>query len=242
MISSALGIPVCDFAVICASPENVLSEYMKWRLEIQREWGDFGLIVQTMDRDFASIVKSLYPLTSMIATKVALVATSNPNTCAYFDNGWQGSNSEPVASVLAKRLKVRALRVASVPDTMGLRSIDVAMKRYGAELVTVFSPDGALERSVSVVNDGGRWDFDSFGVPYPFEDQSTYSNKLARSRFDRSKLERVLDGLGLPALSLAWYQGASAPSYLIERTKGRSKEMTYYPFGDPRVAVYQPKK
>jgi hypothetical protein len=220
----------------------VFSEYMKWRHEIQQEWGDFGLIVQTMDRDFASIIKSLYPLTNIIATKVAFVATSNPNTCAYFDNGWQGSDSDPVAAVLAERLKVKALRVASVPNTVGLRSIDVVAQHYGIELISVFSPDGAYERSLYVANDGGRWVFDNTGVPYPFEDQSAYSNKSVRSRFDRSKLERVLDGLGLPALSLAWYQGASAPSYVIERTKGLSKEMIYYPFGDPRVAVYQPKK
>ena len=37
-----------------------------------------------------------------------------------------------------------------------------------------------MSRSIAAANDGGRWVFEVFGKPYPFEDQEQYRQRLKR--------------------------------------------------------------
>lgn len=105
----------------------------------------------------------------------------------------------------------RAIRVIDFDDTA----------RYPARLLEVDGADGtsplAMERSILVVNDGGRWVFETHGSAYPFENEAAYGNRVKSSRFTSEMLFGYLRSLGVPVdVDPDW-----AGSMLVERSVER---------------------
>jgi len=111
----------------------------------------------------------LEPLTTVERRRHLFVSTRRAWT-AYFDNGCPSGDAF-VLALVAREMKVRAVRVVAVPDSMpdsrrtGGRFGTTIFELYGPELI----PGGFLnvQRTVGVANDGGRWRFDqgaSFGI------------------------------------------------------------------------------
>jgi hypothetical protein len=55
------------------------------------------------------------------------------------------------------------------------------------------------ERTLAATATDGRWEWDSSGDPFPFEDLDRYEARRIRDRFDRPLLLRYLTALGIPA-------------------------------------------
>lgn len=112
------------------------------------------------------LLQTLEPLTTVERRRYLFVSTQGAWT-AYFDSGCAGGDAV-VLALAARELKTRAARVVAVPDSRqgvasaGGRFGSTVFELYGPELV----PEGFLnyQRTVSVVNDGGRWRFDQSGA------------------------------------------------------------------------------
>lgn len=61
-----------------------------------------------------------------------------------------------------------------------------------------------MGRVVSASNDGGRWVFDQFGEPFPFEKVERYQERRVRDRFTFEMLKEYLP--------------EGAPAWLVEKT------------------------
>ena len=88
-------------------------------------------------------------------------------------------------------------------------------------MLEVYGPEQthwlSVIRSISLVNDGGRWSFDQSGTPFLFEDLDRYAAKRVRDRFTFELLERHLHELGLSPFELDFYlPDGGGPAMLVE--------------------------
>jgi hypothetical protein len=67
--------------------------------------------------------------------------------------------------------------------------------------------DGGLnvERTIGVVNDGGRWVFDQGGDALPFEDLGQYKKKTVLERFTYSMMDEYCRSLGVRPFDTDFY-------------------------------------
>ncbi len=77
---------------------------------------------------------------------------------------------------------------------------------------TLFAPEPReflnIERSVSVINDVGGWEFNSVGSVQGFEHVERYSARRIADRFTPEMLEEYGRALGLELFDEAFYGGA----------------------------------
>jgi hypothetical protein len=73
---------------------------------------------------------------------------------------------------------------------------------YPGRLLEVFGPDGAPPlahlRSISAMNDGGRWVFEAAGEPFAFERPQAYVHRRKSARFTSALLYEYLRALDVP--------------------------------------------
>jgi hypothetical protein len=87
---------------------------------------------------------------------------------------------------------------------VGLRAVCVAdgAARYPARILEVFGPDGVppllAVRTIAASNDGGRWVFETWGDPLPFEDEAAYAAPRKSDRLPPALLLSYLSQLGVP--------------------------------------------
>jgi len=70
-------------------------------------------------------------------------------------------------------------------------------------------------RSISAMNDGGKWSFDTFGEVLPFEESEPYQAKRIKDRFTPEMLDRYLKAMGIHAFDEAFYDSPGG-AYLVE--------------------------
>jgi hypothetical protein len=74
--------------------------------------------------------------------------------------------------------------------------------RLPATVLDVYGPAGEpplkLERGISLVHDGGKWEFDVVGTAFPFERLEQYANRRKSMRFTGAMLKDYLSALGVP--------------------------------------------
>lgn len=190
-------------------------------------------IRRDVEGDLPSLLKLLPPLTAAGTTKHLFVPTAGRWT-AIFDNGWRGPDVSSMVSVLAGSLRRRGLRVVAVPNMIRERVVP-QRGRYGAVMLEIYGPDievtfalppspragemiavgGKLTRSVSAMNNGGRWWFHVEGEPLPFEQLHRYRAARVRDRFTPSMLRDYLAALGILAFDADFY-APTATAVLIE--------------------------
>src|SRR5687768_8390083 len=86
-------------------------------------------------------------------------------------------------------------RLAPITSEIGFleQPLDRVVARYGPEPNPILN----FVRTISAVNDGGRWVFEQTGEPFPFEDTSRFEARRKRDRFRFEILENYLAELGL---------------------------------------------
>lgn len=156
-------------------------------------------------------VGRLEPLTGGgVMPRELLISTSNPEWTALLDCGLQGGDHSLTISYLAEVLTVAGVVVVSIPDAPG---DGATPPRYGARQLEMFSPVRTdfmnYVRTISVVNDWGRWRFDANGLIQDFEDVSAYSRRKVADRFTGQMLIDYCADLGLHPFDEGFFCGPS---------------------------------
>ena len=133
-------------------------------------------------------LSTLEPLITPPRKRLLLSTTSR--WVAYFDNGINGGDPSSFVGYMAQRLKCRGLAVACRIDA------DSSIVRF-----VLYSPEARewlnVERSVSAVNDYGKWTFNTTGSVQPFEKSDRYQARAVKNRFTPEMLEEYCAALGI---------------------------------------------
>ncbi|MFY0571479.1 hypothetical protein ACN28E_47670 [Archangium lansingense] len=161
-------------------------------------------------------LSALLPLTGPERRRHLFMPTCSSWT-AYVDNARGGTDAMSAMSYMAQTLGCRGLRVVAVPNT-----IRKDKGRYGAVMLEVYGSHRTdwlnYVRAVSASNDGGRWVFDQFGEPFPFEKLEQYQARRMRERFTFDMLKGYLRHLGLSPFEEDFYLPQGAFAWLVEKT------------------------
>ena len=180
------------------------------------------------------IIPMLEPFVSSMWTR-KVIAPIAGGWSAQFDNNYRGTDSSGV-SVLCQKVGCRALRVTAVEHTLKKVGERQWVGKYGAMILQVFDA-GVSRRTISAMNDGGRWDFYQSGEPFAFEDLRAYKNRRIRDRFTYEMMHRYLKELGVQPFDLGSYTcSEDEPFYIIDRNKPLpgQREVEYGGFRDER--------
>lgn len=188
--------------------DQAVEGFVRWQTVIQEKRG-VTLSTRRLDVDLEQQLLLLPPLTSVEARRFLFVATDSP-WVAYFDNGRRGPDPSGPMAYLARTLGCRALRVALIPHREPTQRDGRWIGRYGATILDLYGPVVTnhmnIVRTISVVNDGGKWQFEQAGEPLPFEDTSHYAARRVRERFPAELLAHYLGALGLTPFQESFYR------------------------------------
>jgi hypothetical protein len=208
-ITSEIGFLECELS-------RAVDSFVQWTQPIQQQRG-VHLTCRESSGTLEEKLRSLLPLTSVEARRFLFVPTKS-KWVAFFDNGHQGCDCVTPMAYLARTISCRAVRVAAVPNKTPKLKSGRWRGRYGAVILDLFDSEvkdySNTRRSISVINDGGRWRFVQIGEPLPFEDTQIYSAKRIADRFPFEHLVRYLRHLGLEPFDERFY---SDPGVLIEK-------------------------
>jgi hypothetical protein len=198
-----------DLGLINAPPKECIDSLRSWHESIGIQYTE-----RRVTSSFADALDCLPPLSAEKRRKL-FVSTCSGWT-AFFQSGIQGSDPFPVMSMLAKLLRVTAMRVCVTPD--GAMWHAVIWEVYAPPELGGQSPLGN-RRSLAAANDGGRWTFDQSGEPYPFERIECYARPRRRDRFTRDLLSEYLAHFSLSPFDDAFYfVSAAQPATILEQT------------------------
>ena len=134
-----------------------------------------------------------------------IVPTDSTWTC-YFDNGTRGTDPFSTVSYMCQELRCRGLVIRCIPQT---RRRKRGPGVNGAVVFNLFAPHKTdwlnYERSISVVNSGTEWKFDSFGSVQPFEECERYKATKVRERFTSEMLEQYCLALSIRLFDEGFY-------------------------------------
>jgi hypothetical protein len=180
--------------------------FVAWQRSVHEPLG-ISITSRPVTGKLEEVLLLLLPLTSVVRRRSLFIPTSS-SWLAFFDNGHQGTDAFSVMSYLAQGLRCRGMRVTAIPDTIE-GEFGGARGQYGGLALEVYGPERThflnYVRSISLINDGGTWDFSQGGTPFPFEDVSRYSARRKKERFTFAMLERYLAKLGLSPFDEKFY-------------------------------------
>ncbi len=210
LLDGALNPITKSIGLVEADCRKVAEIYCAWTAEVSGASG-IGAEAESRNDDLRTILVSLAPL-SVPSTRFAFVQTQSHWT-AYFDNFRLGTDAGSRMSELGRRVGCRAIRITSVEHTIRKGRSD---GEYGGVILSVTGALGETIRTISVVNDGGRWTFDAFGDPFPFEVPEAYKRKRIRDRFTHEMLVDYLQHLNVRPFDEDWY----APNAIVVQKSG----------------------
>jgi hypothetical protein len=189
---------------------RVVEAFIAWQAPLQL--GGVTLTSHQVSGDLETALRSLLPLTSDERRRYLFTPTRS-RWVAYFDNGHRGTDVFSAISYLARTIKVNAVRVMAIPNTIE-SNVGQAKGRYGGLMLEVYGPQRGhflnIQRSVGLINDGGRWRFDANGPPFPFEKTDRYAAKSTKERFSFADLVEYLDAFEIRAFSDNFYEVSDA--------------------------------
>jgi hypothetical protein len=187
-----------------------------WRLA-QRS--TFALVSAT--NDVREVLEFLSVLT-FPATRHVLVPLDG--CTAFLDNSTGGSDFHDNVWYFSRHLEARAARVIDSLGRTWTNGRDTEVVTYEARIVGIHDAHGECIRSVACSNDGGRWVFETAGIPHPVEASFDYSARRKKERFTSKALTALLHAYGLPRLDAEHF--LSAGDYLLVREDHVSAEWT----------------
>ena len=198
-----------------ARAEYAARAFAAWQSGLMAPRG-ISVAVSPIPGTLDQVLSALLPLTRPETRRDLFIPTRSSWT-AYVENGWGGTDASSAMRHLARTLGCRAMRVVAVPNTYRQ-----AKGRYGAVMLEVYGPHQTTwlnyVRAVSASNDGGRWAFDQFGEPFPFEKVEQYQARRTRDRFTFDMLKEYLQHLGLSPFEENFYLPEEALAWLVEKT------------------------
>ena len=198
-----------------ARPEYAARAYAAWQAGLLVPEG-VTVEVHPVTGSLEHVLSSLLPLTDSEVQRHLFIPTRSTWT-AYVENGHRGTDAMSTMGHMAQELGCRGLRVVAVPNTYRK-----GQGRYGAVMLSVYGPHQTdwlnYVRVVSASNDGGRWVFEQFGEPFPFEKVEQYQVRRVRDRFTFEMLKEYLRHLGLYSFEEDFYLPEGAPAWLVGKT------------------------
>lgn len=181
--------------------ETVAAAVQTWRRDL------FGPVqVTPLSQGLPESLAKLDPLMLEGVSKEVLLETESRWT-AWFDDSYSNGSLVPAVSFLASRLQVFGLVITSIPEShadgntrWGARQLEL----YGAERTHFLN----YVRTISAINDGGRWRFDATGEVQPFEVSENYRRRRVAERFDEAMLVDYCAALGLRPFDPSFYTGS----------------------------------
>jgi hypothetical protein len=178
-----------------ASFEEVLAADRRWRLA----YG--GYTGRPVNGPLPVLLDSLLPLTAPLLRRLWVQTTGR--WTAYFDNQIMGSDTQGPLYYLAQQLGCRGAAVCFRPATD---------KRGQAVILTMYGPQPTewlnIVRSISAVQDSGRWEWKQSGSVQPFEEVDCYEQRRVRDRFTPQMLERYAAALEIRPFDDSFYAAA----------------------------------
>jgi hypothetical protein len=192
-----------EWGFIEAPLDAVTAGYRRWQRKILHR----VRLVQ-FKLPLADALKQLDPLDRGSA-RVLFISTGSAWT-ACFDNGVRGGNPATFVGELAQQLKCRGVAVGCIPNTLSRRD-GVKRGTWGALKFTLFAPENRdllnIERSISIINDIGGWEFNSIGALQPFEHAERYAARRIAERLTSEMLEDYCRALGIDLFDESFYGG-----------------------------------
>ncbi|MFT3917550.1 MAG: hypothetical protein QM704_26725 [Anaeromyxobacteraceae bacterium] len=200
--------PTTEGIGFIAAPHRAVADaFVAWQAPIQAgRTQPVRLRTAPIEGSLRSALQALAPLTSVEPRRFLFA----PTTCewtVYFENRWPAPDAYAVPTRLGELLGVPVVRFVCAHQ--GPRT------KFGAYVLERFGP--GPRRTVSLVNDGGRWGFDEIGSPLPFEDAERYRARRPTDRFDAALLVRYAGILGIRALEHDFYFPAGTAGVLVEK-------------------------
>lgn len=154
-------------------------------------------------------LRHLEPL-SFSWTRMLLQETRSSWTAMFLNNN-RGADAVPPVAHLCGVLKVKGLVLSWIPQQEGPNGRVTSYGQVRFDLLSA-SPGFFLnhERTVYVMNDGGRWAFTAQGAPQPFEELAVYKARRVRDRFTPDMLKRYACSLGVFMDDPDFYTGEGA--------------------------------
>lgn len=167
--------------------DDVLSALLAWR----RKLGQAPALDQVTE-PWPACLGRLDPLEAQWTTE--LVVAHGPDWTCYLNNDSGGGDPFPAMGYLSRNLGRRAVIAVHQPR------IPVG---HASTQFQLFGPDGEPPlmylRTLAANAEDGRWSWDEYGVPQPYEKPERYTRRLIRERLDRALLVEYLAALGIPA-------------------------------------------
>jgi hypothetical protein len=172
--------------------------------------------VRPVTGSLEQVLSSLLPLTDSEIQRHLFIPTRSAWT-GYVENSYRGTDASSAMGSMAQTLGCRGLRVVAVPNTY--RN---GKGRYGAVMLEVYGLHQTAwlnyVRALGASNDGGRWVFDEFGEPFPFEQREKYQERRVKDRFTFDMLKEYLRHLGLSPFEENFYLPEGVPAWLVEKS------------------------
>jgi hypothetical protein len=214
--------------------EHAARAFAAWQAELMAPRG-IAVQVHPVSGSLEQTLSALLPLTTPEKRRHLFIPTRSAWT-AYVDNGRSGTDAMSAMAYMARTIGCRGLRVAAVPHTL-----QKDKGRYGIVALSVYGPHRTAwintVRAVSASNDGGRWVFNQFGEPFPFEKLEQYQARRVRDRFTFDMLRDYLHHLGLLPFEESFYLPEGSPAWLVEKTGPAVPSHQEYTLAEVRAAV-----
>jgi hypothetical protein len=185
--------PLTESIGFLESPfETVVAADRKWRL------AHGGYNGRAVAGPLCVQLESLLPLTGPMLRRLWVQTTGR--WTAYFDNGINGSDPQGPLFYIAQQLGCRGAAVCVRPATN---------KRGQAVIMTLYGPQPTewlnVVRSISAVQDSGRWEWKESGSVQPFEEIECYQQRRVRDRFTPQMLEQYAAALEIRPFDDTFY-------------------------------------
>src|SRR5262245_23934910 len=209
LLDNTLAPLTFEWGFIEAPLDTVVAGYRRWQRKILHR-----VRVTQFDLPLAHALKQLDPL-DRGSSRVLFISSRSAWT-ACFDNGVRGGNPATFVGELAQQLKCRGVAVGCIPNTLSRR--DAAKPgTWGGLKFTLFAPEKRdllnIERSVSVINDVGGWEFNAIGTVQPFEDVERYTARKIADRLTPGMIDDYCRALGINLFEEDFYGGPGALTY-----------------------------
>jgi hypothetical protein len=228
-ITSSIGFIETDLG-------NAVDGFCRWMEPIQTSRG-VVLTRRTLEGGLWAALLALQPLTSVESRRFLFVPTGSRWT-AFFDNGHHGPDPTGPMAYLARTMGHRALRVVAIPHHEPRWENGRWRGRYGATILDLFGPNvinhSNTMRSITMMNDGGKWTFDEIGDRLSFENAEVYKARRIRDRFSFELLAYYLKQLGLEPFNEQFYE---LQAVLVEKHGPCAPAMEEYSLQDVRAGL-----
>jgi hypothetical protein len=143
------------------------------------------------------VIRTLLPLQRMSANKYIFIPMKNDWT-ALIDNNFRGTNTSAIV-MLPRLIQSHSIWVVNSSFT----------SKQGALIMEIFGPEKTdwlnIVRKIRLTCDYGKWEFEQYGKPLPYEETGRYTARRIRDRFDLELLTRYLHAEGLSPFEEDFY-------------------------------------